>query len=414
MALVILFTALLLASVALCPVAARLRLPLGAVAVAVGFGAARALDALGVNTDLSWQHFSDLILGLLVPVLLFDAALNLSLEGLRDRIGPLLWLGVPGYLVTTAVLGVVLHVLPAPGSLPAWTAAALAAGLVAALDADAAGPTVGRFAPGSGLQAMLEGEALLTQVLAILLFATVLQFSEASPEPPAPAQAIVASATALGGGLAAGAMTGLIGLGLMFTFRGARPCAVIALATFVFTYALAVEFLHVSLAAALVVAGFILGAGNRRLCHEDFMQELGAFGGFLARAFLFLLVGLTLDPMLLAGHWRPALLTLGTALAARAVAVFALLPLCAHTREWTPAGRAIAFWGGQRGAMNLALALALPPALGAQPVIQAVVYALVGFSLWIQAPTLEPLVRLLHGLTPVSGGASPPASTRAD
>lgn len=407
MATLILFTALLLAAVALSPPAAWLRLPFGAVALGVGFGAGQALEGLGVAVDLPPHVFGELILGILVPVLLFDAALNLPLERLRLRAAAILWLALPGFLLTAGVLVLVLHLTP--GLSLAWTAAALGAILLTIRDPDSAAATLEQHTPGTGLATLVEGEALLGQVLGILLFATVLQFTEAGPRPPEPAQAVVDFGLALGGGLLVGALTGMIGLGLMFTFRGSQPCTVIALAAFVFTYALAVEFFQVSLAAALAAAGFILGAGNRRFCHEDFMQELGAFGGFLARAFLFLLVGLTLELQALAAHWQPALAALAGLLAARSALSFGLLPLCARSGPWDGGMRAAVFWAGQPGAMNLALALALPLALQATPMLQNVVFAVVIFALVVQAPTLEPLVRLAARRKKGAGGASVPA-----
>jgi hypothetical protein len=54
----------------------------------------------------------------------------------------------------------------------------------------------------------------------------------------------------------------------------------------------------------------------------------------------------------------------------------------------------------------------VPTTLEAQPVIQAVVYALVGFALVVQAPSLEPLVRLLHGRH--ARGEPAPAGASAD
>ncbi len=411
MTLLILFTALLLATVALGPVAGWARLPLGAVATALGFGAAWALGTLGIATDVTWPAFSNLILSLLIPVLLFDAALNLSLEGLRARLGAILWLGIPGFLLSAAVLTLILHGLPPPGALTLWAGAWVAGVLIACTDVRHIGKTAERFAPVPGLRAALEGEAVLTQVLAILLFASALQFVEFSPQPPEPARAVLDFFIALGGGLVVGALVALVGLGLMFTFRGAQPCAVITLAAFLFTHALAVALFHVSWAAALATAGLILGAGNRRLCHEQFMQDLWAFGGFLSRIFVFLLVGLTLDPVVPKTHWMAMGLAVGGLLLVRALLAFGLLPWCTRQARLGLAGRTAVFWGGQHGAMNLALALALPPGLTGAETVQAVVYGVVAFSLLVQAPTLEPLLRLLGRRADGSRAGEPNAAS---
>jgi len=406
MALLIGFAILLVVAVALQPAAAWVRLPFGAVAVALGFGAARALEALGVAVDVEADAFGEALLGLVIPVLLFDSALNLSLKGLPARAGALLWLALPGFLFAASSLALLLHWLPPPGTLPSWVPALLGGVLIACTDAAYAGAVVERFAATPGLRALLEGEALLTQLLTILLFATVLQFAPLGA-PPAPdaARTVLDFFVALGGGLLTGFPIAVIGLGLLFTFRGAQACAVISLASFVFTYALATEFFHVSLAAALVTVGLVLGAGNRRFCHEQFMQDLWAFGGFLARAFVFLLAGFTFRPLLLQSHWSGVVLALVGLLATRALMTFLVLPRCTGSREMNGIARTAVFWAGQRGAMNLTLVLALPASLASHDPVQAVVLGAVLFSLLVQAPTLEPLLRLLdrrrgRGATP--------------
>jgi CPA1 family monovalent cation:H+ antiporter len=50
-------------------------------------------------------------------------------------------------------------------------------------------------------------------------------------------------------------------------------------------------------------------------------------------------------------------------------------------------------WGGLRGAVTLALALALPTTLEYWWTIQAMAYGVVLFTLFVQAPTVPPLIR---------------------
>ena len=62
-------------------------------------------------------------------------------------------------------------------------------------------------------------------------------------------------------------------------------------------------------------------------------------------------------------------------------------------------------WGGLRGALALALALALPESIVERDAIVAVAFAVVAFSIFVQGLTMPWLIRKL-GLTSASAGMS--------
>ena len=66
------------------------------------------------------------------------------------------------------------------------------------------------------------------------------------------------------------------------------------------------------------------------------------------------------------------------------------------------------FWGGLRGALALALALELPPALPYHDAIVTVAFAVVAFSIIVQGLTMTPLLRRLGEID----AAPPPAFDR--
>ena len=51
------------------------------------------------------------------------------------------------------------------------------------------------------------------------------------------------------------------------------------------------------------------------------------------------------------------------------------------------------FWGGIRGAVTLALALSLPVELDYWWTIQSIAFGVVLFTLFVQAPTVAPILR---------------------
>ena len=53
----------------------------------------------------------------------------------------------------------------------------------------------------------------------------------------------------------------------------------------------------------------------------------------------------------------------------------------------------VLFWGGLRGALALALALALPPEIEQRENIITLSFAVVAFSIFVQGATLAPILR---------------------
>jgi CPA1 family monovalent cation:H+ antiporter len=109
-----------------------------------------------------------------------------------------------------------------------------------------------------------------------------------------------------------------------------------------------------------------------------------------------LLVGVTITVGMFTSHWLAMLIGIAAATAARAGVIYLLLP----ATNWVLPGdkipgsyRHVMMWGGLRGAVSLALALSLPLEIESWYSIQSIVYGVVLFTLFVQAPLMPPLVR---------------------
>jgi CPA1 family monovalent cation:H+ antiporter len=117
--------------------------------------------------------------------------------------------------------------------------------------------------------------------------------------------------------------------------------------------------------------------------------RLWEYLGFAANGLLFLLVGFTLNIGSLLTYGWPIAVGIGSVLVARLMLIGALtrrlLPqsLAVERRE-----RLVLFWGGLRGALTMALALALPPDLPQHDLVAAMAFGVVLFTLVIQGLTL--------------------------
>jgi len=97
-----------------------------------------------------------------------------------------------------------------------------------------------------------------------------------------------------------------------------------------------------------------------------------------------------------AAVWLPAILAILLVTFGRAAAVYPCCALFARSRRRvTAAHQHVLFWGGMRGALALALAVALPQAAPEREFIITISFAVVAFSVFVQGLTMTRVLRLL-------------------
>ena len=143
---------------------------------------------------------------------------------------------------------------------------------------------------------------------------------------------------------------------------------------------------------AVIALSLILGSAYQPTTHHQvhrFWRQLG----FAMSSVVFLLVGLQvhLDQVVrVAGR---LLLLVAVVMLARALMV--TLVTLARSDLWPWSWRAALVWAGLRGALSLALALALPADLAGHDEILALTFGFVFFSLVVQGLSTGPVFRLL-------------------
>jgi CPA1 family monovalent cation:H+ antiporter len=173
-------------------------------------------------------------------------------------------------------------------------------------------------------------------------------------------------------------------------------------------YLLAETLFGVSGVVAVVSAGLTAGAIARvRLAPDNwrYLERVWEQTGFWASSLIFVSAS-TLVPRLLTGvHLADAwlvLVAIAAALASRMAVLFGLLPLlsAAHLSQRVSGAYKLAItWGGLRGAVTLALALAVTENPRIDPDVRSAVAVLatgfVLFTLLVNGLTLRPVIRLL-------------------
>jgi monovalent cation:H+ antiporter, CPA1 family len=344
------------------------------------------------------------VLYIFLPVLLFEAALTVDVRRMLEDAAPIFLLAVVCVLVTTGMVGLALWPL---AGMPLVVCLLLAA-IVATTDPAAVVAIFRDLGAPGRLSRLVEGESLLNDATAIAIFTVLLQILIVGREP------------SLGGAVGtflyssvAGALVGFVGgRALMLVVPWLRDSRVaemtLTLALPYIVYIVGERHFHVSGVIAVVTAGLVVSAVARHRLdpdHREFLEDVWAQLGFWASSLVFVLASI-LIPRLMLGTQLFDLLLIGVvalgALLARALVLFGLLPLLSAARLTHGVNQRYKFvilWGGLRGAVTLALALAITENRGLDPEIQRFVAILatgfVLFTLLVNGTTLRPIIRLL-------------------
>jgi CPA1 family monovalent cation:H+ antiporter len=389
-----LLVALLTASVAVAILTRRWALPSSVVLVIVGLAFALAAPTLHVPAALPVNP--ELLLAIVLPGLVFEAAFRTNLDVLRPTAAGFLLLGIPGVAV---VAGIVTLILVATTSLSPGEAFVVGA-MVAATDPAAVLSTFRHVPVPERLATTVEMESLVNDGTGIVLFALALELLAGQGSAGG---ALLAFVVVVGGSGLLGAALGLAAGRLV---RHVDDHLVELSITIVLAYGtyLVAAGLGGSGVIATLVAASVFGAGAREALTErareviDVVWELVAF---LLTAGVFVLVGVSIAPDSLVHAAGPIAAGIVAVLVARAVVVYGLLggasSLYARARGGSgpfPLGWLhVLFWAGLRGAVSVALALSLPADLPNRELLQGITFGVVLFTLIVQGTTVSWVVR---------------------
>jgi monovalent cation/hydrogen antiporter len=356
----------------------------------------------------------DIVLVALLPPLLYSAAFFTSLRDLRANLRPITLLSVGLVGATMTGVAAVAHAWLGLS----WPAAFTLGAVVSPTDALAVTEIAGRVALPRRIVAILEGESLVNDGTALVLY-------------KAAVGAAVGSGFSLlhvGAHLVLNVIGGVaIGLAVGFIVRQVRrriddPPIEVALAVLTGYLAyLPASALGVSGVLAAVTVGVYMGWYTPELTSVETRLSGNAFWEiltFLVNALLFVLVGLQLRPIVhsLSGsrdYVADAALICASVLVIRIVCmpILTYVPrfLFRSIRERDPyppwQAPAIIGWSGIRGGVSLAAALALPTGFPERDLIVFVTFCVIVVTLAGQGMTLPSLIRAIR-VPADDGGAS--------
>lgn len=370
--------------------ARRLRIP-----YTVGLVVAGIILAF-VPMTLQVPFNKELLFKVLLPPLIFEAALYIHWSELKKDLLPVATFATVGVLLSAALTAVVMHYAAGWH----WPMAALFGVLIAATDPVSVIATFKEAGVQGRLRLLVEAESLFNDSTAAVAFTVALAFAMGAAMS---VEAVIGSLVlSIVGGIGVGLLVG--GGCLLISGRTRDHLVEIALTSFAaFGSFWVAEQFHWSGVLATMSAGLLVGntsaLGFISDKGEESIESFWEFAAFVVNTLVFIILGINEAYQ----DFGRSAATIGIAIVAvilaRALAIYPLSFIFSFTRwKLESAHQHVMFWGGLRGALALALALGIPVSFPYRSEILTVTFGVVAFSVFAQGLTMTPLLGKLGQL----------------
>lgn len=383
------FVVLLSAALGISIAAERLRIPVAVLLVALGVCA-------GTLSHLRPPFaFGPTLLFIFLPPLIFEAAWSVDLSQLKSNWLRIAMLAFPGtiFVAFTIAGGLTLF-----GALPFGSALLLGA-IVSATDPVAVVAVFRRVRVPSALRTIVEAESISNDGVAVVVY--VLALAAATGASVSLAATVSGGLAAIVGGVAIGAVCG-IPLWLALSTTDASEYEVAATVALAYASYFIADDLHCSGIFATAAAAVVLRALLARRPHIANLDDVDIFwraAAYMTNAIVFVATGLIIEPDRVLHEPLLIGVALAVVLGSRVLMAWFVAP--------DARARITVFLAGMRGALPLALALALPDVIRERAQIIDAVFATVLVTLVLQGIPLRLVVERLYQSETLSPERSP-------
>ena len=342
--------------------------------------------------------FDEAVLHGMLGFMLFAGALHVKLSDLAQHKWAIALLASVGVLISTLLVGLGAWLLFLLLGLKVPLIYCMVFGaLISPTDPIAVLSILKQAAAPKSLETKITGESLFNDGAAVVLFLVLVQIAVGA-EQLHPGLFLTTFLQEAVGGFVLGLASGGLAYFMMRSIDNYQVEVLITLALASGAYA-AAEHWHVSAPITVVIAGLLIGNLARDgVWSEVTMRHVDSFWELIdeiLNAVLFVLIGLEVMVLTLTGSVVLAgLLAIPLVLVARAVSTGLPMASLTRFRTFAPGVVAILTWGGLRGGISVAMALALPHG-EIRDLLVSVTYIVVVFSILVQGLTLGPVIRAM-------------------
>lgn len=349
-------------------------------------------------------NFEDFLLKGILGFLLFAGGLGINLVNLKDQKWEITVLALFATLFSTFFIGIFLYIIIGlMGVNFDFIYCLLFGALISPTDPIAVLAIVKKMDAPKRISTQIEGESLFNDGFGLVIFVTLFTIAFGNEAPTLASVTMLFVHEAIGG-----IVYGLL-LGLLFhtlisatNDHSMELLLTIGIPTAGYVFA---DVIDVSGPLAMVVSGIMIGNWTRfvgfskeSVDHLDHFWEL--IDEFL-NSILFLLIGLSM--LLFTFHqedWIVMVIAIPLVLVSRLLSIWISYQGFNRFRHYNPWSVKILTWGGLRGGLAIAMALAIPSGIMVIPekdidvreIILVMTYSVVVFSILIQGSTITPLI----------------------
>ncbi len=376
-----------------------------------GLGEESSLAFFGESINWAGHIDPHIIFYIFLPTLIFEAAFALHVHTFKRSFTNAFILAVPGIIIALLITGAVamlINILNIGLAAWTWPVALMFGVIISATDPVAVVSILKEVGASKKLATLIEGESLLNDGTAIVIFMVFLTAITGSSEGN---NAVFEFIRVALGGVAVGVAVGwIVVTWLKKVFNDALFEITVVVGAAYLAFFIAEHFFHISGVLALVAFGLMMaGIGRTRISPQvaHFLHEFWELAAFIANTLIFLIVGvvIALRVSFTTRDFLILIIIYVTILIVRGLVLALFYPLMKRIGYGlSPKDGIIAWWGGLRGAIGLALALIVASETSIDAEIRTQILSLtagiVFLTSLINATTMKPLIEWL-GLTKV-------------
>lgn len=343
--------------------------------------------------------FYTVLMKIMLSFLLFAGSIHIKLNDIKAERAPILAFSTIGVLISTAIVGTIIYYLLQAFSIDVpFISCLLFGALISPTDPIAVLGILKTANIPKTLETKISGESLFNDGVAVVVFVALFEISQLGFETMGFMDIVKLFLKEAGGGILLGTLLGSVGTYVLKTIDDYSVEVMVTLAMVMGGY-WAASALHISGPLAMVVAGIFIGNRGRAVgmsrITEEYIDKFWEMLDEILNAILFLLIGLELLVIKFESIYiLIGVIAIFVVLLARFVSVGIPFFLLKRKVKFEQNAFPILVWGGIRGGISVALALALPRESSGDMFV-AITYIIVLFSIIFQGLTIGGLAKRL-------------------
>lgn len=368
-----------------------------------------SLVALGEIYPAFSQNFSGLVasvdfpavlMGAMLNFLLFAGAIHVSMQDLNKQRLPILILSTVGVLLSTFMVGALMHsmLLLLEVDVPFIQCLVFGA-LISPTDPLAVIAILKRAGITKPIQVKIAGESLFNDGVSVMLFAILLQLAQGSEVDITFRNIAGLFVQETIGGLVVGLLLGYVGSQGIKRINDYQVTVLITVAIVMGGY-LVTRYLEISGPLTMAAAGLVIGNYGKKTAmsaaDKDYLDKFWEMIDEILNAMLFLIIGLELLLITeIQQYWMIGCLSIVIVLFSRYLSIWLPMWVIPGIGRFDAKTMAVMVWGGLRGGVSVALALTIDPYLNQNLFLSATYYVVV-FSIVVQGLSIGKLITLIN------------------